>query len=179
MGGFDSFSNVFGAISRFSNATSSLQKSYNNYRGVTQGYQQAKENYDESERAIAEKAALDQQQIQLDNEQAARDRKNTLHKAVAAQQAKFGGQGIDTTDGSGEAAMLGLYKDSAESKAYRDQSDNLKLASITQDALSKRRKNLLNLQHNYETARDGFIRNFDSYTDLTPDGQDQLERDMY
>jgi hypothetical protein len=163
MGGMNGFSTALNAAGQLANLTSGARNTYSNYRDVTASYDQAKSKYDQSEQDIAEKEALEKQRLQLDNEEAARTRKSALKRAVASQQAAFGGQGIDTTDGSGEAVLLGLFQESSEEKAYRDRLDQLKRASLDQDTTAKRRRNLLALQNNYENARDGFIRNLDSY----------------
>jgi hypothetical protein len=176
MGGIDSFSTIFGAASKVASATAGLRKSYTDYQDVTSAYQQAKANYDENEQDVSDKAALDAQELQLQNQKAAQDRQNTLQRAVATQKAAFGGQGIDTTDGSGQAAILGLFKNSSDDKTYQDNLNNLKLQGINENLMATRRKNLLTLQDNYDNARDGLVKNLDQYTDyssVTDNPEDQ------
>lgn len=141
--------------------TKPLRDSYATYRNTVAGYEQAQKTYAESERNIAEQAALDETNAALETAEETRQRKNALKRATASRQAAFGGQGIDTTDGSGEAVILGLFQESDEDKKYRDRLDTIKRQSREQNNAAKRRRNLLNLQQNYTSAQDGLIRNLD------------------
>lgn len=163
MGGLNSLTSVLGVVDKISSITNSARNTYSNYRDITGDYTQAKQRYELQEKEIAEKQDLDLKQMQIDREDETRQRKNALKRAVATRQAEFGGQGIDTADGSGEAVMLGLFKESSEEKNYRDRLNKLKQESLAQDVSAKRRRNLLSLQQNYANARDNFISNLDSY----------------
>lgn len=161
MGGFNPISTVLGTVGAVANITKPVRDTYGNYRDMTAAYQQAEKNYQENQRTIAEQNALEQQKIQLENEETDR-RRLQLRRDQASRQAAFGGQGIDTTDGSGEAVMLGLLQQSEAEKSYQDRLTEMKQQARQQDTDAKNRRNMLNLQNNYRTARDGIISNFDT-----------------
>lgn len=120
-------------------------------------YKNAQQSYANSERAIAANDALSKQKLELEAEKDASDRRNALQKAVAKQRAAFGGQGIDTNDGSGEAVLTGLFKQNDEEKSYSDRLDNIRRQTIEQDTAEKRQRNLLDLQGKYNQYRSGFF----------------------
>lgn len=164
MGGFSSIGSAIGLASQLAGVASSASKSFGKYNDVTSNYAQAKKIYDENDRNLTEQAQLEARKIQIERDEATRNRKNTLARSVAEQQVKFSAQGIDTTDGSGEAALLGMYKESSEQKAYREKLEKLKAESLNQQLASDRRRNLLTLQSSYSNARNGLLSNFDKYT---------------
>lgn len=139
MGGFNPITAVLGTALRGFNATDD--------------YSRARASYNAQEQQIQNEAALKKQEMALDAEKDAADRRNALKRAMAKQQAIFGGQGIETTDGSGEAVLLGMLKESDEEKAYRDRLDQIKRNALAQDTDAKRSRNLLSLQNNYASAR--------------------------
>lgn len=163
MGGLTSLGTMFGTLGQVANMTSGVRKNYTDYRNVTAGYDLAKRKYEEKERDITEKATLNARERQAKREEDIRNRRNTLKRSVAEQQARFSGQGIDTTDGSGEAVLMGLYKDSSEKKTYEDRLNKVNDEKAAQENASQRRINLLSLQENYRRARDGLIKNLDDY----------------
>lgn len=150
----------------FNPITPALQaaKVFTNYRDVQSGYDHAKNTYQEKERDLAEKSALDAQKLQIEQDEETRDRKNALRRAVAEQQAKFGAQGISTSDGSGEAVMQGLYQESSDQKSYRDRLNRWKSDALSQENTSQRRRNLLDLQESSVGRRDSIFKKLGSLT---------------
>ena len=81
--------------------------------------------------------------IQANTQAAARDRQNALRRAVARQRAQFGGQGISTDNGSGQAILLGLFNESEQDAADRARLDQLKTTALDQNIDQTKRLNVL------------------------------------
>ena len=94
-------------------------------------------------RAQKQKAALQKATIQANTQAAARDRQNALRRAVARQRAQFGGQGISTDNGSGQAILLGLFNESEQDAADRARLDQLKTTALDQNIDQTKRLNVL------------------------------------
>jgi len=104
--------------------------------------QAADENYD------AQQAALDKTKIAADAQAAETSRRAALRRAVARQRAAFGAQGLDSAsgDGSSQAVLLGLFDESDEERAQREQSDTLRSQAIDNDLVQQSRINVLQRQ---------------------------------
>ena len=143
MGGFNPISAVLAPVTTLA--------------GLAQNASQAKRQYKLNERIIAEQEANRRATIVLENEEAARTRQQALKRTVARQRALYGAQGIDASDGSGEAVLLGLLSESEAEKAYRDRLDALRNQALAQDSHAKRQRNLLSMDagHNARALRSG------------------------
>lgn len=162
MGGFNPITSVLGAASNIL----SLGRDAYNYNTINRDYSNAQNRYAQTENEIAQDRAQQKQQLALQAEQDGAARRSALKRVMAKQQAEFGAQGIDTTDGSGQAVLLGLFKESDDEKNYRDKLDALKNTSIDQDADNRRKRNLLDLQDSYARAQ-GRIVNYDYTSPFT------------
>lgn len=89
------------------------------------------------------KAALDGQAAALSDQKDENKRRIALKHAIANQRASFGGQGIDPSDGSSEAVLLGLFNESDQERALREQMAGIRNAAIDQNAGAIQQKNLL------------------------------------
>jgi hypothetical protein len=163
MGSINPVSTVISAVSDLAGIAKPVSKAYTGYNSTVGAYQQAQNVYNANQQNIAAQNTLQQQELQAQTEEDTRQRKLALNKSLATRQAAFGSQGIDTTDGSGAALMLGMVQNDADDKAFADQMDQLKRASIDQASNASSQKNLLQLQSNYNTARDGLITNIDNF----------------
>jgi hypothetical protein len=109
----------------------------------------------------AEQAALDRQKFSADAASADADRRAALRRAMARQRAQFGAQGLSADDGSGEAVLLGMFDESEQEKAKRDQLDNLRFQALDQDLEQQRKINVLQRaqlkeRQNLERLAEGF-----------------------
>jgi hypothetical protein len=146
MGGFNPVSKLL--------AMTGLYQSYDDSAG---DYRAAKKQYEANELDIVAKDAQARAQLALESAEETRKRREALRRTVSKQRANFGAQGIETSEGSGQAVMLGLFEESDAEKQYRDRLDTLKRAALDQDTDTKRRKNLLSLQSARSSARGSAI----------------------
>jgi hypothetical protein len=106
--------------------------------------------------------ALEKEKIQLDAQSAEADRLSAQRRAVARQKVQFASQGLDYDDsGSGEAVLLGLYKESDAERSKRESLDTLRNRALEQDLDTSKRMNVLQLsqlkeQQQLERALAGF-----------------------
>ena len=82
-------------------------------------------------------------QTQLSANTAEQTRRDALRTAVAKTTADLAGQGIDPTDGSGEAILLGQIKASDQAKQAADAATQLRMQALSQQAADTNQKNLL------------------------------------
>lgn len=148
MGGFNPISTLLGTARSLTSSDSALDS-----------YKQARALYEQQEKEIRNSTAMQKKQLDLEAEKTNTDRRNALKRAMAKQQAVFGGQGIDSTDGSGEAVLLGLLQENEEDKTYRDRLDRLKRQALATETDNKRARNLLTLQNQYLGAQNALARN--------------------
>ena len=154
MGGIlNPVSAVLSTVSTLGSALGAANNAYN----AKQNYQTAKASYDATEQSIQQDHDIQAQEIQLNADNENRKRRDALRRAMSKQQAAFGEQGIDTTDGSGQAVLLGLFDQSQDERAYQDRLTQLKKAALEQDTVDKRRRNLLTLQSGYTSARNDLV----------------------
>lgn len=92
---------------------------------------------------VQEHASLDKEKIALDQQQAEKDRKASLKRAVARQRALSGARGVSGDSGSGEAILLGLFEESDDEREERQRLDSLRKKSLDQDIENRQRQNLL------------------------------------
>ncbi|MGZ9109339.1 MAG: transporter [Micavibrio sp.] len=88
-------------------------------------------------------ADLNKQKLAADSAQADRNRRDALRRAIARQNAQIGAQGFSSSEGSGEAVLLGLFEESENERAARDKIDTLRTRAIDQDREEQSRINVL------------------------------------
>lgn len=88
-------------------------------------------------------AALQKEQNRVAALQQEQDRKKALRNAVARQRAQFGGSGIGSSEGSSEAVLLGLFNESDEQRALREQMNNLRSNALDLTPAQIQQRNLL------------------------------------
>lgn len=162
MASFEPISTVFSTVSGFADATKPLRNFYGDYRDIARQNQMAKQQYTLNERDLAEKSVLDEREAALQQQEYERKRNKDLARATASRKAAFGGQGISTADGSGQAVLLGLFQDSDEERKYRERLDKLRKDALQQDFENKRRRNLLSLQNTYRSNRDNLFQSINN-----------------
>lgn len=146
MGGFNPITAVLNPLGTL------LGTAFDTYK-TADAYDYARKSYEIQQKQIDADAASQRKQLALESEKDATDRRNALKRAMAKQKTLFGGQGIDSSDGSGEAVLLGLLQENEEDKTYRERLDKLKREALAQETTNKSRRNLLTLQNNYASAR--------------------------
>lgn len=85
------------------------------------------------ERKAQAGAAIQKSQIAADAQASQDQTQAALMRAVAKQRAQFGAQGIAPDDGSGQAVLLGLYKQTDQDLADQQRIDSLRNAAIDQN----------------------------------------------
>lgn len=163
MAALTSVSALLNTASGIKNAIPKELNLYRDYNDIKGDNEYALQSYKEVERDNLEKAKLDQTRMAADSAEESRKRQQALKRAVASQQARFGAQGIDTTNGSGEAVLLGLYQESDEEKSYRDRLQKIREDSLKQDIESRSRRNLLSLQNTYRKNRNNMYSSLNNY----------------
>jgi len=118
-------------------------------------YRAAQQHYALNEKIAAENARADKEKLVLETAEDDRKRREALRRAVARQRTQFAAQGIDASDGSGQAVLLGLFEENDAERAYREKLNRIRLDAIDRDYANTRRKNLLSLQGGYDAARSG------------------------
>lgn len=91
----------------------------------------------------AAQAERDRQKLALETANSEAARRDALRRAVARQNAQFGAQGVSSTDGSGEALLLGMFEESDQERARRAQMDSLRAQAIDQNLEEGNRINVL------------------------------------
>lgn len=91
----------------------------------------------------ASQAELDRQKLAIESANSEAARRDALRRAVARQNAQFGAQGVSAGDGSGEALLLGMFEESEQERARREELDNLRLQAIDQNLEEENRINVL------------------------------------
>ncbi|MFC5354511.1 hypothetical protein [Azospirillum himalayense] len=89
-----------------------------------------------------------------------RRRVDALRRTVARTRATLGSNGVSAADGSGEAILLGVVKDSAAERGEAEGTDRLKREAIQQEVDSVRRRNLLEQAQLAERQRLEFMSRF-------------------
>lgn len=115
----------------------------NDARAQKQALVQLQEQQDLRLKNAQEDARLQREKIFGDAEEAARKRRDALKRAIAKQRVRFGGQGISSEDGSGEAILLGLFDANQIDEAEAARLDTLRLNALDQDIAQTKRLNVL------------------------------------
>jgi hypothetical protein len=153
MAGFSFLSNMLPTALSAMNAVNSVRRTTQNAQVVKQTYQMAQDEYAAKQADLAKSLSNQQQKNQITSEQDSIKRRDALRRAMARQRAAFGAQGIDSSDGSAEAILLGLSQQSDLEQAQQDTLDRLRNAALQDDAATQSRKNLLELNKAYDRAR--------------------------
>lgn len=75
--------------------------------------------------------SVQRQEIQVQAQADEERRQRALKSAVATQRARFGASGIDSTDGSAEAVLLGLFETSEEEAQARLERDEVRMQAAS------------------------------------------------
>ena len=93
---------------------------------------------------LAQNNALESERVALEAAQDQEDRLAALRRAVARQRASFGGSGISQgSGGSSQAVLLGLFDETQDDLAQREQLDALRSTALDLDASQANSLNLL------------------------------------
>ena len=150
MGGFTSLASE--AFNIF-NAAGNIIGAYDNLRGDSSYYRDLQRQQTEQMRQMAENSALEKEKIRLSAEQTEAERRAALRRAIAKQKAKYGASGIESSGGSSQALLLGLYDESEEERQRRESLDALKSQAIDQNMDQQQRINTLQLTQLRERSR--------------------------
>lgn len=104
---------------------------------------QLEKQHRQEQQQAAQRAALEKQEILAKAEDAESKRRDALKRAVSRQRAQFGASGVSSQGGSSEAVLLGLFDESEQDRAQREQLDNLRFSAIDQNLQQQRRVNTL------------------------------------
>lgn len=124
-----------------------------NGRSGGQDYDFIKAQSDLSLRNAQQQAALQKEQLRLSADQAETNRRAALRRAMARQRAAYGASGLDSSSGSAQAVLLGMFDESEEELQQRNALDALKTAAIDQGVAQQQRINTLQLTQLKERDR--------------------------
>lgn len=96
-----------------------------------------------SQQQAAQQATLEKQQMALSAQAYEDERRAALKRAVARQRAVFGASGAAQGTGSSQAVLLGLYDETQEELARREQLDTLRNAALDQNISQQKSLNVL------------------------------------
>ena len=82
------------------------------------------------EQQLSQTNALERERIATQTAQDEAERRTALRRAVARQRANFGASGVSANSGSGQAVLLGLFDETEEELARREQLDNLRTRAL-------------------------------------------------
>lgn len=152
MGGFTSLASE--AFNIF-NAAGNIIGAYDNLKGNNDSsyYREIQRQQNEQMRQMAENTALEKEKIRMSAEQTESERRAALRRAIAKQRAKYGASGIESSGGSSQAVLLGLYDESDEDRRQRESLDALKTQALDQGLDQQQRINTLQLTQLKERSR--------------------------
>ncbi len=108
-----------------------------------QSLKQLRQRQDLNQKIAEQNAQQSRERIAIDARQIEEKRKRALRRAVSRQRANFAAQGVGSGVGSSQAVLLGLFEQSDEEKAQREDLDNLRLNSIDQNLSQRASLNIL------------------------------------
>lgn len=125
-----------------------------NVLGGEASHREQRQDQDAALRQLQQMQALQQKQMEADNAlqrekialdaQTAEDtRRDALRRAVARQKAMFGSSGVGSSGGSAQAVLLGLFDETEQDLAAREQLDNLRNRAIDLSAENQSSLNVL------------------------------------
>jgi len=95
---------------------------------------------------LESQTALERDKLAAQAADSERQRLAALRRAVARQNAQFGGSGISTSGGgSAQAVLLGLYDESEEDKMARQRLDSLRFGALEHNVTARQQLNVLQL----------------------------------
>ncbi len=100
---------------------------------------------DLAQQTAEDNAALQKSQLAAQSASDDRQRQAALKRAVAAQRASFGAQGVGSGDGSSEAVLLGLFDESDDERKDRERLDILRSTALDQSISSGVNQDMLQL----------------------------------
>jgi hypothetical protein len=106
---------------------------------------QLRAQQDLAQRTAEDNAALQKSQMAVQISAEERQRQAALKRAVAAQRASFGAQGVGSGDGSSEAVLLGLFDESDDERKDRERLDTLRYTALDQGISSGVNQDMLQL----------------------------------
>ena len=113
-------------------------------------------------------ALLNRENIAAQTAKAETVRKSSLKRAMARQRAEFGASGVgNSSNGSTEAVLLGLFEESEKEKENRERLDKIKIKALDQNLFQQKRVNTL--KRTQATERDKLSKTysvFDTASDL-------------
>ena len=92
---------------------------------------------------VSQDSALEREKIALQATQDEEARRAALKRAVARQKTLFASSGIGTSGGSSGAVLLGLFDETEDELARREQLDNLRNKALNVNEAQSRSLNLL------------------------------------
>lgn len=104
---------------------------------------QLRERQSLEEAQSAANAGFERERLATEARQAEDERRSALKRAVARQRANFGSQGVGSQGGSSQAVLLGLFDESEEDLARRQELDNLRSRALDQNLSQQSALNLL------------------------------------
>ncbi|MFP4098965.1 MAG: hypothetical protein ACLFP8_06435 [Alphaproteobacteria bacterium] len=125
-----------------------------------QASKQLKEKQTLQETQTRQSAALEKEHVAQESKIDEQQRKAALRRAVASQKANFGAQGVSSKDGSAEAVLLGLTRDSETEQEFDNNRASLKQAAIEQDVSQRKALNILQRTQLQEKNNLSTIRKF-------------------
>ncbi len=109
----------------------------------------------ETLRQSQEDVNLQKKQIQINSDEAQKQRSKALKRAVARQRTLFGSQGISADGGSGQAILLGLFDENEDDRLQAERLDTLRTNALDQTINQKKRLNILQASQLAEKQRVG------------------------
>lgn len=159
-----------GAFTSFASQAFQVLGAVNTVMGAVDQYSQnsGRSDYEARQRAnqvalqnATNKAEFEKHQIALDSDRVETERRVALRRAIAKQRASYGASGIDSSNGSAQAVLLGLVDDSQGLLDQRNALDNLKKAAADESVYAQHRVNTLQLTQLKE--RDKYSRYTSAY----------------
>lgn len=132
-----------GAVSKVVNTVQTLSGNDNQSRQEDLALRQLQERQRLDAQQLAQDNALERERIALQASQSEDERRAALKRAVARQRAQFGASGISQSGGSSQAVLLGLFDETEDELARREQLDNLRNTALDQDLSQLSSLNLL------------------------------------
>lgn len=151
IGGINTVASVVGTVNSLANnigalADTSQKQAQKNLRTEQDlALKQLRAQQDLAQQTAADQAALQKAQMAAQTASDDRQRQAALKRAVAAQRASFGAQGVGSGDGSSEAVLLGLFDESDSERQDREKLDALRSTALDQGLSSSANQDVLQL----------------------------------
>ncbi len=155
MGAINAFGNLLPILGATTSAIRTLEGAATTLSGIGQSadkqrqdeqnlaMKQLKRAQAAQEQNLAQQTALERERIAAQGAQDEDERRQALRRAVARQRAQFGSQGTGAAGGSADAVLLGLFDETDDDLAKREQLDSLRNRALDLDVAQNRSLNLL------------------------------------